>query len=234
MDDAAYDQAEDSRDSQEEATESQEAFDRDTGHVHVDVQEVDTRGEVKYPEIKGFEDCEFMSEREIRESLDSLPESQRRQVAENVGRINYVDEAPENGEGRRVYGRTYELEDGRKLGIDIYRHDDKEAAMHTVYHECGHVQYANLTPEKQEGWYRLYQGGGEEEQISQGVIRGYEPQERPEEDFCETYAYYRNAPERVARRSPSKYIFMKSHVYEGRIYMNQVDESRILYGRRRA
>lgn len=185
-----------------------------------------------YPEVSGFEKCEQLREQGIKESLDTLPESHRQRIVENLSRIEYVDNEPEDSAGRRVYGEVnLEGEGGTRL--TLYRHDDSVDPRMTLHHEYGHLQYNDLSPEQQEGWYRLYISGGEEGEVEPHIMKAYTEEQRPEEDFCESYAYYRVSPEELARTNPYKYKFMKYQVYEGRGYMNQVDESRLLYGRNR-
>ena len=214
----------------EEALEAKDGdFGLDRGDSRLSVKELESQ----YPEIKNFGNCDYITEEEIRQSLDTLPESHREHVISKVERISYVDEERFDENGDRIYGRTYHPEGKDKVCIEIYKHDNKKSAELTLNHEYAHIEYPTLSPEQQEGYYRLYKRGGLDEEISPEINKAYPEDARPEEDFCESYAHYRVTPERLARKSPYKYNFMKYQVFEGKGYMHPVDESRLLHGTRR-
>ena len=153
--------------------------------------------------VAGFEKSPIKSNERIRDHIEkSIPESHR----DGLQDLKYVDKDRWNRDGDRELGASrFRENDG--FDIEVYSQGEKgtpkDIAL-TVDHEFGHNAYRHaLTAEDRSAWSRLHEEEGE-----LGCVNRY-AETGAEEDFCESYAFYLNEPDRLESATSDKYAFME-------------------------
>jgi len=153
--------------------------------------------------VAGFEKSPAKSNEWVRDHIEkSIPESHR----DGIQELRYVDKDRWDRDGDRELGASQSYEnDG--LDIEVYSQGEKgtpkDIAL-TVDHEFGHNAYRHaLTAEDRSAWSRFHEKEGE-----LGCVNAY-AETSAEEDFCESYAFCLNEPDRLESASPDKHAFME-------------------------
>ena len=165
--------------------------------------------------LVGFSPKAAMFGDEVGDFLDEFPLP----VFDKLASIRYADEMKVEG-GHRILGKTAmkNFDTKTKLvtvpilesaEITIFRNDSKRSLKKAITREVGHVVYRGFMDEpKRRQWMDLYQNKRKE----RGLIT-HAARLSAEEDFYDSFAYFKLKPERLKKFDEKGYTFI-SNIYD--------------------
>jgi hypothetical protein len=173
-------------------------------------------------EVCGFENCEFISNKELADHLrETIPPSHLEGCPSIEFDPNHI-----------VFVRSpftlgfYECgSHAIHLGDESRFSDGIEGMKDTIIHEIGHNAYDEFiesNPELNTQWETLNSESWQKYLTDgTGFVSSYARTDKYE-DFSESYMTYVRDPERLQFFSPEKYIFLHDYIFAGREYPPKV------------
>lgn len=165
--------------------------------------------------VQGFEQSGLAKSQDVQRYLVETfpPEHVDKASLESV---QYCD-VYKPSQGGNILGMTEYNPETDVSKIEIYRQDangchDGSSMAYTIAHEVGHNAYWVSGESTQQAWDQTSMASAPDEYVTQYARTGVR------EDFAESYANYVHDPDLLHEVSPTKYNFMRSHIFHGREY----------------
>lgn len=159
-------------------------------------------GAMRKTRINNFGFSGIMTNDETEELLDKLPQV----VFNDIGSIEYINQEGMGKWGNLILGGIEIDVKTRKKVIKIFKHDLslEDDIKRTIIHEVSHLIFErHLTIRDRQVWQGLYENSEDRNFVSSYAIRSVE------EDFCESFAWFRTTPYKLENKSEAKYNFIK-------------------------
>jgi hypothetical protein len=157
-------------------------------------------------EVTGFEASGVISDKDVREYLDRLPQEH----LDGLTEIRYTDTFQGDSSGV-VLGEWRKVAPG-KAEILIHRQDPSGSSSRgkledTLTHEVGHNAFNNLDEGSRQEWESIFEKTPKDSFVSTYA------ETNPNEDFAESYEVFSKRPDYLREYWPERYEFMSTKVF---------------------